>query len=400
LRLLSAFKNNLIIIYLEAFFARLGFGLITFTLPFFALSLGMSYAEIGILVSLRLIVAILLKPFMGVAADRFGKRKIYILSIAGRVLVGVLLLFANTIWMLYAIRLLHGVTTAARDPVSAIYIAEHGEASKKASAFAWYGTWREVGAVLGYLVAGALLTATNDSYWVVFSGSVATSLLALILVIIFLAKDKNVDVAIDANNASDNVDDKTWSNNNYYQWLELSLLGIMMALTGTMVNNLFPIIATEFASLSKAQTSLIYALSTLTIIVLGPFFGWLSDNVNRHIVLAFRSLANAVSSLLYPIYPNFPGLCIARISDDAGKAAFRPAWGGVMADFAHAGEHHKRGRRIAQLDTAQSAGEAAGPILAGFLWDHFGIVWLFVIRFILSIVSEIYYLYLVHKRSI
>jgi len=392
LRLISNPNKYLIIVNIEAFFARLGFGLITFTLPFFALSLGMSYAEIGILVALRLVIAILLKPWMGYAVDKFGKRTIYLLSISGRTLVGILFIFANAAWMLYAIRILHGITTAARDPVSAVYISEHGAKSKKASAFAWYGTWREAGAVIGYMAAGIMLTASNDNYQYVFVVSVITSALALLLVYLFIGKD----IKPDSQDRTEPAPSPTIKN----QWIELSILGLMMALTGTMVNNLFPLIATEFASLSKAQTSIIYALSTTTIIVLGPFFGWLSDNVSRHIVLAFRSIANAVSSLLYPLFPNFAGLCIARISDDAGKAAFRPAWGDLMAEYSNQGAANTRGRRIAQLDTAQSAGEALGPVLAGFLWDHFGILWLFAVRFILALISEAYYVYLIKKNVI
>lgn len=388
------FNNiSLISLYLEGFLSRLGFGVITFTLPFFALSLGMSFTEIGALAALRLVAALALKPLMGSAADRFGKRKIYLFAIATRVLVGVMFVFATAPWMLFAIRFLHGISSAARDPVSAYLITEHGAQHKMASAFAWYGSARELGAVLGYVIAGLILTYSVDNFAAAFLFAVVTSLMSWLLVFSL----------VDESSAA--TKDKPTSNNVrayslHANWLEIALLGSMMALTGSMVTSLFPLIATEYAQLSKAETSMLFALSSIAIMVLGPVFGWLSDYVSRHLVLALRSMSNAVSSLLYMIWPSFMGLGLARISDEAGKAAFRPAWGALMAEYSRRGSEARKGQRIAYLDTAQSTGEALGPILAGAIWDYLGIVWLFIIRIILSMLSEIYYLALLRRGKI
>lgn len=381
---------SLAIVIIEGFVSRLGFGVITFALPFFALSMGMSFTEIGILAALRLVTAIAFKPMMGWAADRFGKKPLFVCSIAGRVLVGILFALASEPWMLYAIRLFHGFTTAARDPASAILIAEHGAAGKMASAFAWYGTAREVGAALGFFIAGMLLTVTQDNYPVVFLFSVAASTLSLILAVIYV-KEHRAPAA--HNPGTDQSPDAAAP----LAWLYYALFGVMAAITGSMVTHLFPIIATEVGHLSKAQTGLIFMISTLVIIIAGPFFGWLSDHVSRSLVLSLRAVANALSSILYLLTANFTGITAARLFDDAGKAAFRPAWGALMAQLAET-KRQSRGKSIAYLDTAQSVGEAAGPLLAGLLWDHWGIIWLFAVRLLLSLITEIYAIWLFYLR--
>jgi len=384
---------SLTILYLEGFLSRLGFGVITFTLPFLALSLGMSFTEIGMLAALRLLAAIALKPLMGTAADRFGKRNIYLLSIAGRIIVCLLFILASAPWMLFAIRFLHGVSSAARDPVAAYLITEHGASHKMATSFAWYGTARELGAVFGYLMAGAILTLSMDNYAYAFTFALITSIISLLLVFAFVKEAAN---AGESQAGSESI--RAYSIN--ANWVEIALLGGMMALTGSMVSSLFPLIATEFAQLSKAETSMLYALSSVAIMLLGPVFGWLSDHVSRHAVLALRSLANAVSSLLYLFWPTMFGFGLARMTDEAGKAAFRPAWGALMAEYSLKTSSRKRGQRIAYLDNAQSTGEALGPIFAGALWDHLGIAWLFAIRIILSLLSEFYYVALIRRRVI
>ncbi len=378
----------------EGFFARLGFGVITFALPFYALSLGMSITEIGLLASLRLVAAIAVKPLMGWAADRYGKKQVYVWSIAGRCVVGMLFALATTPWALFVVRGLHGVTTAARDPSSSILIAEHADENKMASAFSWYVTAKEIGSALGYLIAGVLLTLTHDHYTTVFLFSVLTSVAALVIVVRYVRNERE-PVPVKPNEAA--VPDPDLSPNR--AWTEYAFLAVMITLTGSMISNLFPIIASQHAGLNKAQISVIFTFSTLAVVFAGPFLGWFADNISRNIVLSLRSVANTLSSVLYMYLPGFAGLTAARLVDDVGKAGFRPAWGSLIAEISALYGKKRRGRVIGYMDTAYSLGEAIGPVLAGLLWDSYGIFWMFAARFGLSLATEIYAVWLMRFRS-
>jgi MFS family permease len=69
----------------EGFLSRLSFGIVSFALPLYAVrELGLSLAVVGVLVSLNLVVALLLKPAMGALADRFGLKRSFTASIALR----------------------------------------------------------------------------------------------------------------------------------------------------------------------------------------------------------------------------------------------------------------------------------------------------------------------------
>ena len=131
----------------------------------------------------------------------------------------------------------------------------------------------------------------------------------------------------------------------------------------------------------------------------GPFLGWFADHISRNIVLSLRSVANSLSSVLYMYLPGFAGLTTARLADDIGKAGFRPAWGSLIAEISALYGRKRRGRVIGYLDTAYSLGEAIGPVLAGLLWDHYGIFWMFAVRFGLSLVTEAYALWLMRFRA-
>lgn len=384
-------KPALLVLIADGLIARFGFGLITFALPFYGLALGMSYAEVGILAALRPLSAVGLKPLMGHITDRVGQRRMYIAALVGRCIVAGLFVVASDIWMLYLIRILHGATSAARDPAAALLISTYGGKKKLASAFAWYASAREIGAALGIVCAGVLLTASDDFYPLVFLVAATVSLIGLIASMALIPADVAHEHHVES---SGNADAKPAG-----EWKVYAVLGMAMATTGAMLVQLFPVLAVDYAGLSKAQTSYIFALSLLVAVFAGPMFGRLADRVSRHLVLSLRAVLNIVSTVIYWLAPSFAGFVSGRISDDLGKAAFRPAWGAMMAELAER-DKKTRGKTLGYLDTSQSAGEALGPVLAGWLWDEFGVVALFAARIGLSIAAEAYAVWVMKRKPV
>ena len=163
----------------------------------------------------------------------------------------------------------------------------------------------------------------------------------------------------------------------------------MISGTAQMLRGLLPILATQYAGLSEAQTGVIYTASTLVVIFAGPLFGWLSDNVSQRLVLMVRGIANTLSSVLFIACPNLAGIAVGKAVDDLGKAAFKPAWGALMADVSSL-DKKRRGRTIGFMCLSEDAGEIAGPVLAGFVWSAWGVPAVLGIRVLLALVTEVY----------
>src|SRR5438093_2861729 len=173
---------SLIAIVGEGLLSRLSFGLISFTLPLYARHLGLSLAEVGVLAALNSAVAVGLKPLAGWAADRFGLKRTYLVSIGVRSLVSFLLSLASAPWALFAIRTAHGVSMSMRDPSANALIAEHGSEKSVASAFAWYQTARSVAGSVSRALAGIILTVTAANYSLVFLLAFGLSVLPMLIV--------------------------------------------------------------------------------------------------------------------------------------------------------------------------------------------------------------------------
>lgn len=384
-------NSSLFAIVAEGFFSRLSFGVISFALPLYAYHLGLSVLQIGFLVTLNEAAALVLKPMMGWVADRYGLKRTYTTSIGLRSFVALLLALARSPWQLYAIKSVHGMSKAMRDPSSSALIAEQGGKKAIASAFAWYHTAKIVAGSLGKALAGLLLTLTASNFSLVFTFSFLLSALPLYTVVRYVKNDKpsNQEKEIPVNEIIEEEEITPLETKAKPVILPFTILTFLINGTAEMLRGLFPILATQYAGLNEAQTGSIYMASTLAVLVSGPIFGWLSDRGNREIVLLIRSLGNTISSIIYIFAPSFHGFATGKLVDDMGKAAFRPAWGSLMAHVSSF-DKSRRAQIMSWMLVGEDAGTIAGPLLAGLLWNTWGLSVMLGGRVVLSIITEVY----------
>jgi len=377
---------SLVAIIAEGLSSRLSFGVIGFALPLYARHLGLSFAQIGILVSFNSAVALAFKPLLGSIGDRFGLKRTFAAAIGLRSVVSLLLAFTAAPWALFAVRGLYGVSMSLRDPAANGLIAENGGKKSVASAFAWYQTARQVASAVSKGLAGVLLAVTASDYSLIFSLAFVLSILPLAAV--FFVTERREEGVREDTPAQEKVPEARVGTSRA-RILPSVGFGFLVAGTAEMLSGLFPVIATEYGHLGKAQAGIIYTISTVVTIFSGPIFGWLSDNVSRKLTLVVRSLANILSSALYLFFPTYAGIGIAKSVDDMGKTAFRPAWGALMAEISGV-DRKRRAQTMSWLSMGEDAGGMAAPMLAGFLWNTWGIAALMGARIVLAIVTEIY----------
>ena len=176
-------ERVLLAIVAEGFLSRFSFGIINVALPLYAHRvLGMGATEIGFLISLNTMVALLFKPTMGALADRFGLKLSLNVAVLLRSAVTLLLAVATVPWQLFAARSVHGLSISLRDPVIGALIAEHGGKKRIAQTFAWYQTAKSVAGNAGKALAPMLVIAFSNNYSLVYLVAFAMSLLPIFVV--------------------------------------------------------------------------------------------------------------------------------------------------------------------------------------------------------------------------
>ena len=94
-------------------------------------------------------------PVLGRLSDRFGRRPVLLLSIFGTFIGFLLLGFATTLWMLFASRLIDGIT-GGNISVAQAYISDVTDPKDRAKSLGLIGAAFGLGFIIGPVTGGVL----------------------------------------------------------------------------------------------------------------------------------------------------------------------------------------------------------------------------------------------------
>jgi len=145
----------LLVIFLTIFVNLVGFGIIVPLLPFYAETFGASPVAIGLLFAVFSLCQLIAAPILGDWSDRYGRRPVLILSLAGTVLSFVMMALATTFSMLFLARVVDGLSGGNISTARA-YIADITEPKDRARAYGLIGAAFGLGFILGPALSGLL----------------------------------------------------------------------------------------------------------------------------------------------------------------------------------------------------------------------------------------------------
>lgn len=109
----------------------------------------------GVILAAYAFMQFLCSPILGMLSDRFGRRPIMILSLAGAAIDYTIMAFAPTLWVLVVGRIIAGITGANMSVASA-YMADITDEKDRAQRFGWMSAAFGIGFIVGPLLGGVL----------------------------------------------------------------------------------------------------------------------------------------------------------------------------------------------------------------------------------------------------
>src|SRR5205814_3594753 len=153
-------QASVVFVLITLFIDILGMGLVIPILPRLVQSmLGGAISDasfvFGLLVSIYSVMQFFCAPILGALSDRFGRRPVILLALAGLGFDYVLLSVAPTIWWLVLGRIVAGIFGATFTPAGA-YIADVSPPEKRAANFGLIGVAFGLGFIAGPALGGLL----------------------------------------------------------------------------------------------------------------------------------------------------------------------------------------------------------------------------------------------------
>jgi MFS transporter, DHA1 family, tetracycline resistance protein len=150
-------RSPLLVIFITVFIDLVGFGIVIPVLPFYVegTKFNASPRMVGLLFASYSVMQLIFTPILGRLSDRYGRRPILFFSLLGTSLGFFVLGFATQLWMLFAGRIIDGVTGGNISTAQA-YIADVTTEENRAKGMGLIGAAFGLGFIFGPAIGGVL----------------------------------------------------------------------------------------------------------------------------------------------------------------------------------------------------------------------------------------------------
>lgn len=346
----------------------LGFALIVPLLTFFADSFGATEFQTGLLVSSYALMQMIGAPILGRLSDRYGRRPVFLISILGTFIGFLILGFANSLWWLFASRILSGLT-AGNISVAQAYIADVTDEKNRARGMGMFGAAFGIGFILGPALGGLL---SQYGFSVPAFVSAALAFINLLTVYFWLpesltaerraelASQKKMDISLSALIVA----------------LQRPLVGPLLwvrfgfAVAFNSFQTVFPLYVLYKFGLDAQQTGYILAyLGIVLVIMQGGLIGPLSTRFNEsNLLVVFLGFA-LVGMIGWAIVPSVPLLLVAMFPMAVGAGSFNALINSAISKVV---SREEVGGMLGFGAGLESATRIVMPALASYLLGAYG----------------------------
>ncbi len=344
-------------------------------LPIIGNELGLSFSQIGLIMTCQYIAGAVANVPGGVLVDTVGRKGLLMgLSLFWVGFPYLLMSFGHSYWMLLACVALVGVGNSLWHPTAIPTLARRFP-ERKGFVLSLHGMGGNAGDAIAPLVVGAMLAVMSWREVVVLN--VVPGLVMALLILVFLG---TLHIGSRARRASDPVAAQGQSLASYAAGLRellrnrslllLSTSGAFRSMTQIALLTFLPLfLAREMGWGMAAVGAGMFVLQAAGLLA-SPVAGHLSDKLGRRSVLAASMGMTALVLLLMALVGRSPAFVFFIAVLGFFLYAIRPV---IQAWTLEATPAHMGGSAIGLLFGAQAMGASVAPLLGGLIADRWGL---------------------------
>ncbi|AFU12977.1 MFS transporter [Bacillus toyonensis] len=342
-----------------------GFYLLVPTLPLFIKEIGGNESQVGLMMGMFTIAAVVIRPIIGGMLDQYGRRSFIIF---GLILFGLTMYsynLASTIVLLAVLRVIHGVTWAVSTTAVGTAITDIIPDSRRGEGMGWYGMAMTIAMAIGPMIG--LWVVQYYSFHGLFLLATLLSFMAVILSLIT------------------KMPFKPQKEKGKIQLFEKSVLSItvvvfFLSFAYGGITTFLPLFASSI-NVNPGTFFLVYAIA-LTIV--RPISGKLLDKYGEVFIILPALCITILAIVVLTMANGLTGIIIAATLYGVGFGSAQPALQAAMLTIV---DPSKRGVANASFFTAFDLGIGLGAILLGFVSQMFGYRILFTASSVSAVIA-------------
>jgi len=343
------------------FFVSLSFGILLFALPIYGKRIGANAVEIGLFFSIFSFMSVLVRPILGVALDRYGRRPFLLLGLVGYAMTMFIIAFSVQVWQITLARACQGTASALLWLSVQSVTADLAHKNNRGRSFGSMSQASYRGAITGTFIGFGILTAIGfkRGWCPLFTGYGAMCLIAVVLALIYIPETRPVN----AHHSEHHPLPRSRA------WILLLIVTAVTGASWAMVTPILMIFLQEKLTTEVASLGLAYLPAAVVWASLPSRLGAMGDRFGRKPLMVLGLIAAALSSFTIPHIGSLYGLTALWAFQALCYAAGDPAEEALVADLTGGDQ---RGRAYGIYTMAAGVGATLGPLIGGGLYDLIG----------------------------
>ena len=344
----------------------IGFGIIIPLLPFYAETYGASPQKVTMLMVTFSFFQFIAAPIWGYLSDKYGRRIIIWVTLAGSIIAYILLAYSQTLYGLFFARAFAGFM-AGNISTAQAYIADITDKNNRAKAMGLFGAAFGIGFILGPAIGGVLAGSDpkNPNVFLPPIAAASLSFIALVLAL-FLLKDNRSLIKNNKNKRILSLIEAIKIPN----LRQLILLSFIVTLVFASMESTFSLWSERTFNWGAEQNGYIFAFAGICGVVVQGFlisplvkrFGEACLCITGIIFVSIGMLSVAISYLNYHAY-------ISMLLIAFGLGFFLPTISTLIVNIV---SEDRRGWVLGVNQSVSSLSRIIGPAIAGFLFEFYG----------------------------
>ncbi|MBA2431052.1 MAG: MFS transporter [Chthoniobacterales bacterium] len=352
-------RKPLLVLFLTVFVDMVGFGIVIPVLPLYAERFDASPWAIGWLTGIYSGMQIIFTPILGKLSDRYGRRPVLMLSLAGTAVGFWLMGIADSLMLLFVARIFSGIT-GGNISIPQAYIADVTTPETRSKWMGMIGAAFGLGFTFGPMIGGIM---SRISYSAPFY--FAAALAAANVILLYFILPESLPKEHRAKPHEDAPVVEVFRHGHGWMFGGVVATYFFLVCGFTIMTAFFALFtARRFGYDAHANGYLFGFIGIVTVIVQGGLIGRLVTIFGETTLARTGLLLTAASLLALPFCTNLPLLLLVCAGLSCGSGFASPPLNGLASQLI---ERSWQGRALGLLQSAGSAARLIGPLLGGWL---------------------------------